>query len=214
MEGIARAGTRITCVVADDHPVVLEAVTTYLERSGIDVVARARDGNEALEAIRTHRPQVALVDIGMPRMGGMEVAREAARTVHETGVILYTGMAEREILTEALDAGARAFLLKEAPMEDLVRAIETVAAGGVYVDSVLAGVIASAQGARTSPTLTQREREVLRLLADGLRNEEIGRRLFISPETVRTHVRKAMDKLEADTRTQAVAEAIRQNVIA
>jgi two-component system nitrate/nitrite response regulator NarL len=214
VEGTAQAGSRITCVVADDHPVVLDAVVEYLERAGIQVVARARDGNEALEAIRTHRPQVALVDVGMPRMGGMEVAREASRTVQETGVILYTGMAEREILTEALDAGARAFLLKEAPLEDLVRAIETVAAGGVYVDSVLAGVIASAEAARTSPTLTQREREVLRLLADGLRNEEIGKRLFISPETVRTHVRKAMDKLEADTRTQAVAEAIRQHVIA
>jgi two-component system, NarL family, nitrate/nitrite response regulator NarL len=214
VEGTAQAGSRITCVVADDHPVVLDAVVEYLERAGIQVVARARDGNEALEAIRTHRPQVALVDVGMPRMGGMEVAREASRTMQETGVILYTGMAEREILTEALDAGARAFLLKEAPMQDLVRAIETVAAGGVYVDSVLAGVIASAEGARTSPRLTLREREVLRLLADGLRNEEIGKRLFISPETVRTHVRKAMNKLEADTRTQAVAEAIRQHVIA
>src|SRR2546430_16679439 len=127
----------ITCVVADDHPIVLDAVTTYLERAGVEVVARARDGNEALEAIREHRPQVALIDIGMPRMGGMEVAREASRTVQETGVILYTGMAEREILTEALDAGARAFLLKEAPLGDLVRAIETVASGGVDVDPVL-----------------------------------------------------------------------------
>ena len=204
----------ITCVVADDHPVVLDAVTTYLERAGIEVVARARDGNEALEAIRRLRPQVALVDIGVPRMNGMEVAREASRAVPETGVILYTGVGEQEILTEALDAGARAFLLKEAPPADLVRAIETVAAGGVYVDSVLAGVIATAESSRQNPKLTQREREVLRLLADGLRNEEIGKRLFISPETVRTHVRKATSKLEADTRTQAVAEAIRQHLIA
>jgi DNA-binding NarL/FixJ family response regulator len=210
----ARSGSRITCVIADDHPIVLEAVSAYLERAGIDVVARARDGNEAIEAIRDHRPQVALVDVGMPRMGGMDVAREVSRTAHETGVILYTGMAEREVLTEALDAGARAFLLKEAPLEDLVRAVETVASGGVYVDSVLAGVIATAETSRQSPSLTQREREVLRLLADGLRNEDIGKRLFISPETVRTHVRKAMDKLAADTRTQAVAEAIRQHLIA
>lgn len=204
----------ITCVVADDHPVVLEAVASFLDRAGIEIVARARDGNEALEAIKEHRPDVALIDIRMPHMGGMEVTREASRTTHETGVILYTGLADREILTEALDAGARAFLLKEAPMEDLVRAIETVASGGVYVDSVLAGVIATAESSRQSRKLTQREREVLRLLADGLRNEEIGKRLFISPETVRTHVRKAMDKLEADTRTQAVAEAIRQHLIA
>jgi DNA-binding NarL/FixJ family response regulator len=204
----------ITCIVADDHPAVLEAVTTYLERKGVQILSRARNGAEALAQIREHGPDVALLDLAMPRMSGMEVARETARTTPTTGVVLYSGMAEREQLTEALDVGARGFVLKEAPLEDLVRAIETVAAGGVYVDSVLAGVIATAETARDSAKLTQREREVLRLLADGLRNEEIGKRLFISPETVRTHIRKAMDKLDADTRTQAVADAIRQHLIA
>jgi two-component system, NarL family, nitrate/nitrite response regulator NarL len=213
MEGRAHTGG-ITCVVADDHPAVLEAVTAYVARKGVQVLAKAQDGAAALDAIRELRPRVALVDVGMPQLGGMQVAREASRTAPETAVILYTGMAEREDLTEALDAGARGFLLKEAPLEDLMRAIRTVASGGVYVDSVLAGVIAQAETRNQSPRLTQREREVLRLLADGLRNEEIGKRLFISPETVRTHVRKAMDKLDADTRTQAVAEAIRQHLIA
>jgi DNA-binding NarL/FixJ family response regulator len=104
--------------------------------------------------------------------------------------------------------------LKEAPLGDLVRAVELVAAGGTYVDPVLAGILASADFAGKLPSLTQRERDVLRLLADGLSNEEIGKRLFISPETVRTHVRKAMAKLDADTRTQAVAKALRQSLIA
>ena len=103
-------------------------------------------------------------------------------------------------------------MLKEAPLPDLVRAVERVAAGEAYVDPVLAGVLVSAQTDKV-PSLTQREREVLRELADGLSNEEIGKRLFISPETVRTHVRKAMAKLEADTRTQAVAKALRQSLI-
>ena len=98
-------------------------------------------------------------------------------------------------------------------MEDLVRALETVARGDVYVDPVLAGVLAAAGVGGELPTLTQRERDVLRLLAQGLANEEIGKQLFISAETVRTHVRKAMGKLEADTRTQAVAKAIRQSLI-
>lgn len=89
-----------------------------------------------------------------------------------------------------------------------------MASGQVYVDPVLAGVLASPEATSQIPQLTQREREVLRLLADGMRNEEIGKQLFISPETVRTHVRKAMDKLDADTRTQAVAEAIRKHLIA
>ncbi len=210
----AETDAAITCVVADDHPAVLEAVTAYLEKRGVEVVGRARDGGEALDQIRQRRPRVALIDLGMPRMSGIQVARETLRASPETAVILYTGAAEREQLTEALDAGARGFILKEAPLEDLVRAIETVASGGVYVDSVLAGVIATADSTQSAPQLTKREREVLRLLADGLRNEEIGKRLFISAETVRTHVRKAMDKLDADTRTQAVAEAIRQHVIA
>jgi DNA-binding NarL/FixJ family response regulator len=203
----------ITCLVADDHPAVLEAVSTFLEKRGVKVVARTRNGDEAIAEIEQKRPQVALVDLMMPGRTGIDAARTASRSAPETAVILYTGHGEREELTEALDAGARGFLLKEAPLEDLVRAVETVSRGGVYVDPVLAGVIASAESARQIPKLTQREREVLRLLADGLRNEEIGKRLFISPETVRTHVRNATKKLDADTRTQAVAEAIRQHLI-
>jgi DNA-binding NarL/FixJ family response regulator len=97
-------------------------------------------------------------------------------------------------------------------MDDLLRALHSVAEGGTYVDPVLAGALASSMGSKV-PQLTQRERDVLRLLADGLANEEIGKRLFISAETVRTHVRKAMDKLDADTRTQAVARALRDQLI-
>ena len=203
----------VTCLVADDHPAVLAAVCAVFEDSGIEVVARARDGAEALELIQTQKPQVALLDVRMPRMSGIEIARESLRTTPETGILLYTGYAERALMIEALDAGARGFVLKEAPLPDLVRAVETVAQGMTYVDPVLAGVIASPEVATQIPSLSQRQREVLRLLADGLKNEEIGQRLFISPETVRTHVRKAMAKLEADTRTEAVATALRQSLI-
>jgi len=210
---MASAAKTITCVLADDHPAVLEAVSGFLVRGGVDVIGRARDGQEALEKIETRKPSVALVDVRMPRLGGIEVARRAARVSPDTAVLLYTAYGDRALLTEALDAGVRGFVLKEAPMEDLARAVETVAAGGTYVDPVLAGTLATAAGDKI-PQLTQRERDVLRLLADGLSNEEIGKRLFISAETVRTHVRKAMGKLDADTRTQAVAKALRQRVIA
>ena len=99
-------------------------------------------------------------------------------------------------------------------MDDLLRAVQSVASGGTYVDPVLAGTLAVSSIGNKLPELTHRERDVLRLLADGLANEEIGKRLFVSAETVRTHVRKAMDKLDADTRTQAVARALRDRLIA
>jgi DNA-binding NarL/FixJ family response regulator len=210
MSGTAKR--QVTCVVADDHPAVLEAVSEFLVQGGIEIVARARDGEEALEKIEQRKPDVALVDVRMPKLDGIELARQAHRLSPDTGIVLYTGYGDRAQLTEALDAGVRGFVLKEAPMDDLLRALRSVAAGGTYVDPVLAGALASSMGSKV-PQLTQRERDVLRLLADGLANEEIGKRLFISAETVRTHVRKAMDKLDADTRTQAVARALRDQLI-
>lgn len=204
------SSTPVSCLVADDHPAVLEAVSEYLEGAGIRVAGRARDGEEALAKIEALRPAIALVDLRMPKVSGIEIARRAGA---DTAVVLYTGYGDRAQLSEALDAGARGFVLKEAPMDDLVRAITAVAGGDVYVDPVLAGAVAGALAAPAGE-LTQREREVLRLLAEGLSNEEIGKRLFISPETVRTHVRKAMEKLGAGTRTQAVALAIRRSLIA
>jgi DNA-binding NarL/FixJ family response regulator len=204
----------ITCVVADDHPAVLEAVAQLLADAGIEVVGRARDGEEALEKIEQRKPRVALVDARMPRVGGVELARRSARSAPDTAILLYTGYSDRALLTEALDAGIRGFVLKEAPMDDLLRAVRAAASGTTYVDPVLAGTLAASSIGNELPQLTQRERDVLRLLADGLSNEEIGKRLFISAETVRTHVRKAMDKLDADTRTQAVARALRDHLIA
>jgi DNA-binding NarL/FixJ family response regulator len=203
----------ITCVVADDHPAMLAAVVDVLERHGVDVVGRAADGQQALAQIEATQPRVALLDIHMPRLRGIEVAQQAASLSPGTAIVFYTAFGDRALLSEALDVGARGFVLKEAPLVDLVRAVERVADGEAYVDPVLAGVLVGGPMADKVPTLTQREREVLRLLADGLSNEEIGKQLFISPETVRTHVRKAMTKLEADTRTQAVAIALRQSII-
>jgi DNA-binding NarL/FixJ family response regulator len=216
VQGIYEGGTsvseRVTCVIADDHPAMLTAIADTLERSGVEIVGRASDGQDALAQIEATQPRVALMDVRMPRLSGIEVAKQAAVVAPNTSILFYTAYGDRALLSEALDVGARGFVLKEAPLPDLVRAVERVAAGEAYVDPVLAGVLVSAQ-TDAVPSLTQREREVLRLLADGLANEEIGKRLFISPETVRTHVRKAMAKLEADTRTQAVATALRQSLI-
>ena len=211
---MSSSGGGITCVVADDHPAVLEAVAEYLAQAGVEVVSRAHDGEEALQQIEERKPQVALIDVRMPKLGGIELTRRAQRSAPDTAILLYTGYGDRALLTEALDAGVHGFVLKEAPMDDLLRAVKSVASGGTYVDPVLAGTLAASSVGNKLPELTHRERDVLRLLADGLSNEEIGKKLFISAETVRTHVRKAMDKLDADTRTQAVARALRDHLIA
>ena len=201
----------IRCLVADDHPPVVDAVSRYLAASGLDVVATAANGDEAAAKIERLSPQVAVVDVRMPGLPGMAVVREAAVRSPGTAVIVYTGFADQALLHEAMDAGARGLVLKEAPLADLVRAIETVARGDAYVDPVLAGREASRPAA---PELTQRERQVLRLLAEGCTNEEIGKTLFIAPETVRAHVKKSCRKLGAKTRTQAVAKALRLSAIA
>ncbi|HWB21682.1 MAG TPA: response regulator transcription factor [Gaiellaceae bacterium] len=204
----------VRCLVADDHPAVLNAVSDYLTEEGIEIVARARDGKDALAKIESMHPDVAIVDLRMPQLSGIDVARDAVRSSPATAVILYTGFAEQALLVEAVDAGARGVVLKEAPLADLVRAIEIVAGGGTYVDPALAGVLASGNATGKLTELSERQRDVLRLLANGNTYEEIGRQLFIATETVRTHVQKAMRQLDANTRTQAVATALRQELIA
>jgi len=209
------ADGRLRLVIADDHPAIIDAVARFIaDETDIDLVGRAGDGEQALRLIDERRPDVAVLDIRMPPFGGIEVLRRLAGAAGSPAVILYTGFPERSLLLESLDAGARAFLLKESPLSDLMRAIRIVAAGGTYIDPVLAGVLAGPLAAERLPALTKREREILRLLADGMRNDQVGKVLSISPLTVRTHVKHAMDKLEADTRTQAVASALRQSLIA
>lgn len=203
---------RITCVVADDHPAILQTVCSHLERAGLHVTGRARDGEEAALLVEAQRPTVLLVDARMPALSGTAVIRRLSRTAPETGAILYTAFDDPALLTEALDAGARGYVLKDAPLEGLPRAIETVAAGGVYIDPTLAHVLLSLRP-NGRPELTPRERDVLRMLADGHTNESIGKALFISPDTARTQLATAMSKLGATTRTQAVAIALRLELI-
>lgn len=203
------ASARRRVVAADDHPTVLAAVCDALEANDMVVVARAADGDAALDAIAREQPEVALVDLVMPGKTGIEVARQARRLSPQTAVVLFTAYGEPAILAEALEAGVRGIVLKDAPIDDVVRAIHTVCGGGRYVDGRLAGALST-----KDVVLTERELSVLSLLADGLRNDEIGQRLVISPETVKVHIAKAVRKLEATTRTQAVAEALRRGLIA
>jgi two-component system response regulator DesR len=205
--------TRITCVVADDHPAVLRAVCDCLTEHGLDIVGRAESAGEALRLVEQKLPAVAVLDARMPRQGGLDTSSLVAQCASLTSVVIYTGFGDEPTLAEALACGARGFVLKGAPMDELVAAIRMVVSGRPYVDPLLAGFVVRGDAAHRDPVLTRRERDVLRLLADGMRDNEIARSLGISTETVRTHVKKATVKLAAGTRTHAVAEALRQSLI-
>jgi DNA-binding NarL/FixJ family response regulator len=198
--------TNPRCLLADDHPALCAAVSGYLAAAGFDVLGPVADGRRALELARAETPDVAVVDYRMPRLAGAELVRELRESSPATRVLVYTADADEATARAAFDAGASGLVLKEAPLADLVRALEVVLGGRSYLDPAVMQDGAPAQ-------LTTRELEVLTLLAEGLQHEDIGRRLGISSETVRTHLRKACDRLGAATRTQAVATAVRQGLI-
>jgi two-component system, NarL family, response regulator DesR len=202
----------IFCVLADDHPPIIDALSRFLSASGFTVVATALDGNAALAAVGEHRPSVLVADVRMPHIDGLELVKRVAQEYPDTVVLLYSGVGDTGLASDALDAGARGFALKDAPLDDLARAIDVVAGGGLYIDPVLAARLAT-PGRIARKDLTDRERQVLRLLSDGSSYAEIGGQLFLSPDTVRAHAQRAMTKLGARTRTHAVAVALREDLI-
>jgi DNA-binding NarL/FixJ family response regulator len=209
---LAPGGAALTgdarCLLADDHPALVAAIAPFLEDNGYTVVGPVGDGRRALALAAAERPELALVDFRMPRLGGLDLIAAMRESSPETRIAVYTADADQTLARDVLAAGAAALVLKEAPLGDVARALEAVLAGRSYLDPALGGL-----GGRQTK-LTQRELAVLELLSEGLQHEEIGRRLGISAETVRTHLRKACDRLGAATRTQAVATALRLGLIA
>ncbi len=195
------------CLIADDHPALTSAVSAYLSDNGFEVVGPVPDGQRAVALATEKQPDLALVDFRMPRLSGTQLIEKLLEVSPGTRIVVYTADADEQIANDVLAAGAAALVLKEAPLADLVRALESTLAGRSYLDPSLTRIAAPAS------KLTPRELDVLGLLAEGLPHEEIGRRLGISSETVRTHLRKASDRLGASTRTQAVATALRLGLI-
>lgn len=194
------------CLIADDHPALTSAVSNYLADNGFEIVGPASDGRRAVALVADEKPELALVDYRMPRLQGLELIAAIREVSPDTRICVYTADGDDKLAADVLAAGAAALVLKEAPLADLVRALEATLSGGSYLDPAVTRATASGK-------LTQRELDVLGLLAEGLQHEEIGRRLGISSETVRTHLRKACDRLGAATRTQAVATALRLGLI-
>ncbi|MBD0330182.1 MAG: response regulator transcription factor [Thermoleophilia bacterium] len=208
----SNSGGEITCLIVDDHEVVREGLRLSLSRTPhIRVVGEAADGRQAIALAERRRPHVVLMDVRMPGMDGLDATRALTEQVPGTAVVIFTAYSERSLLARGLESGAKGYVLKEAPRETLVRAIERVAAGEGFVDRALMPAFVPERD--REELLTAREREILQLLADGMSNAEVAARLVISAETVKSHVRHILAKLEADTRTQAVAIALRESII-
>ena len=204
----------IELVIVEDHLALRRGLELLLGREGFEIVGAAESAAGGYELVKGRRPDVVLVDIELGAESGVELTRRLLNEDPELGILLYTGAEDHDTLAGALDCGARGFALKTGAPDELRKAIRTVADAGGYVDSRGRSPILSRSTTDRLGVLSAREREVLDLLAEGLTGEEIAKRLFLSPETIRTHVRNAMDKLEARTRAHAIAIALRQGEIA
>ena len=201
----------ITCLIVDDHEVVREGLRLSLSRApNIRVIGEASDGKSAVALAERRRPDIVIMDVRMPEMDGLEATKLLGERNPDIPVLIFTAYSERSLLSRGLDSGAKGYILKEAPHQTLVRAIEKVSSGEVYVDPALMPAFLPGKG---DDMLTGREREILQLLADGMSNADVAAKLFISQETVKSHVRHILTKLEADTRTHAVAIALREAII-
>jgi DNA-binding NarL/FixJ family response regulator len=202
----------ITCLIVDDHEVVREGLRLALSRApNIRVIGEAADGETAVALVERRKPDVVIMDIRMPGVDGLEATKAITERDPKAKVLIFTAYSERMLLSRGLESGAKGYILKEAPHETLLRAIEKVANGDGFVDPAL--MPAFLNGKEREDMLTAREREILQLLADGMSNSDVAGKLFISQETVKSHVRHILTKLEADTRTHAVAIALRDAII-
>jgi DNA-binding NarL/FixJ family response regulator len=215
----------VRVVLADDQALVRAGIRALVEaEAGIEIVGEAADGRSALETVQRTLPDVVVMDIRMPILDGLEATRLVAADPRLQGVrvLVLTTFEVDEYVFEALRAGAAGFMLKDAEPSELVRGIRVVAAGDSLlspsvtrriVESFVAAVPPSAPRAAQLGELTEREREVVTLVGSGLSNEEIATRLFISPATARTHVSRAMSKLEARDRAQLVVFAYETGLV-
>jgi DNA-binding NarL/FixJ family response regulator len=201
-----------SCLLADDHPALVAAVHDLLVENGYTVVGPAVHGDAAVALARAEQPELAVVDYRMPHLAGRELLARLKEEVPGLRVVVYTAEADERLVHEILAGSAEGIVLKESPLHDLIRALEAVRNGGTYIDPVL-GAYAINGGAQGGTPLTERERDVLARLSSGRSHAEIGAELGIGIETVRTHLKKACDKLNAATRTQAVATALRLGLI-
>jgi len=202
---------RIRVFSVDDHPLLREGLAAIISHQpDMQMVAQAANGSEAIQMFRQHQPDVTLMDLRLPDMSGIEALIAIRTEFPEARIVILTTFEGDVDIRRALEAGARGYMLKNMPPKELVEVIRQVHKGKKRIPAEVAAHLAEYFG---DDTLTEREIDVLRHVANGNRNREIGERLFISEETVKVHIKHIMEKLGASDRTQAVAIAVRRGII-
>jgi two-component system, NarL family, nitrate/nitrite response regulator NarL len=213
----AQGKKRVTVLIADDHPLYREGVVRALSASGqVDVVAEAEDGRSALEKIQEHQPDVALLDYKLPELDGVAVTNAVVRDHLPTRILLVSAFTDTGVVYQALETGAAGFVSKEARREQIVDAVLACARGeNVVPPDIAAGLVSEIRLRKRDdrPALTQREQEILRLIAAGKSLPEIAEELYLGVTTVKTHVQHLYEKLGVSDRAAAVASAMRRGLI-
>jgi DNA-binding NarL/FixJ family response regulator len=203
--------TRIRVLCVDDHPLLREGITAIINNQpDMILIAEAASGTEAIQKFKQHRPDVTLMDLRLPDMSGVDSLIAIRNEIPEARIIMLTTFEGDVEIQRALEAGARAYMLKSMPPKELIEVIRQVHAGKKKIPTEIATHLAEHL---SDEALTDREVDVLKHIAGGNRNRDIAARLFISEETVKVHIKHIMEKLGASDRTQAVAIAVRRGII-
>jgi DNA-binding NarL/FixJ family response regulator len=205
--------TPTKCLAVDDHPAVRQGIgLMFGQARDLELVGSVERGEDAIAAIDRHRPEVVIMDIRLPGMDGISALKRIQENCPSVRTVIFSAYGDRRLLSDAIAAGARGYVMKGSPPEDLLRAIRSVVAGKAFVDPSLSPTLVMTDGVADLP-LSEREREILQLLAEGYHTDEVARRIGLSPETVKSDTKRAIQKLEADSRVHAVAIALRQAII-
>jgi len=218
------SGEKLKVLIVDDHALFRRGLQMVLRQEpDIDVVGEAADGNEAVDRAQETMPDVILMDVRMPRRSGIEATNQIKDLLPHVKILMLTISDEEADLYEAIKAGASGYLLKEIPIDEVAEAIRSVSAGQSRLSPSMAAKLLSEFAAMSrradevrqfpAPRLTDREMEVLRLVAQGLNNRDIGTRLFISENTVKNHIRNILEKLHLHSRMEAVVYAVREKLL-
>jgi DNA-binding NarL/FixJ family response regulator len=201
------------CLAVDDHASVRQGLDLMFgAEQDLELVATVERGEEVLEAIERDEPEIVIMDVRLPGIDGISALKRIAQNAPGVKTVVFSAYGDKRLLSDAISAGARGYVMKGSPPEDLLRAVRAVSSGKPFVDPSLSPALLMAQGMADAP-LSEREREILQLLAEGYHTEEVARRIGLSAETVKSDTKRAINKLEADTRVHAVAIALRKAII-